>query len=42
VERRANGLTLGVQHRGLQRNEDASFHGNLDYLTRNGTVRALT
>jgi hypothetical protein len=34
VERRANGLALWVQHRGLQGNEDTSFHGNFDYLTR--------
>ena len=38
VERRANGLALRVQHSGLQRNEDASFHGNLDFLMkRTGT-----
>src|SRR4051794_17626740 len=29
VERRADGLALRVQHSGLQRNEDASFHVNL-------------
>ena len=33
VERRTDRLALRVQHGGLQRYEDASFHGKSDYLT---------
>lgn len=40
VESRTDRLSLRVEHRAFQRDENASFHGNFDYRTTNGPERA--
>lgn len=40
VQRRANGLALGIEYGGLEENEDSCFHQNHDYRTRDRLLRA--